>query len=156
MAQFSDIKLPIGAEALKKIIPHRYPFLLVDRVTEITDLNIKGYKNVTIGEQFFQGHFPQIAIMPGVLIIEAVAQLACIHQLVLEESKSKIGVFAGVDDARFKTPVYPGDKLELEAWFMWNRRGVGKCKGQASVDGKIAFSGELTFALIEQSSLNPL
>jgi len=156
MSKFSQVKLPIGVERIKQIIPHRFPFLLLDRITEISEDSIKGFKNVTANEAFFQGHFPEVFIMPGVLIVEAVAQLSCVHQLLIEESNTKIGVFAGIDQARFKTPVFPGDKLDLEASIIWNRRGVGRCKGQASVDGKIAFSGELTFALIEQNSLNAL
>lgn len=158
MSKFSQVNLPIGVERIKQIIPHRFPFLLLDRITEIGEDSIKGLKNVTANEAFFQGHFPEVFIMPGVLIVEAIAQLACVHQLLIEESNTntKIGVFAGIDQARFKTPVFPGDKLDLEASIMWSRRGVGRCKGQASVDGKIAFSGELAFALIEQKSLNAL
>ncbi len=153
-AQSSTITLPFGSEEIKKIIPHRYPFLLVDRITELRDDYVKGYKNVTCNEEFFQGHFPTKAIMPGVLIVEAIAQIVCVSELLKENDRDKkYGIFAGIDGARFKNPVFPGDKLELEAWILWSRRGVGKCKGQASVDGKICFTGELTFAMVDGSNL---
>ncbi len=154
MTDFSTLKLPLMTEDIKKLIPHRYPFLLIDRITEITESSIKGYKNITIGESFFQGHFPETPVMPGVLIIEALAQISCLHEMLKEEeSHTKVGLFAGIDSARFRNPAYPGDKLELEATILWTRKGIGRCKAVASVDNKICFEGELTFALVDKNSI---
>lgn len=153
MIDYASLKLPMDSEEIKKIIPHRYPFLFVDRITHLEETYVKGYKNVTVNDSFFQGHFPQKAVMPGVLIVEALAQIVCVSEILKEEDKNKIGMFAGIDQVRFKSPVLPGDKLDLEAWVLWSRRGVGKCKAQASVDGKICCVGELSFALVNQADI---
>ena len=99
---------------IREILPHRYPFLLVDRVTEVVEgKSIKGYKNVTINDQFFQGHFPEKPIMPGVLILEALAQLGAVSILSMDEFKGKIPMFAGADKVKWRKPVVPGDRLDL-------------------------------------------
>lgn len=150
---YQSIPLPVKTERIKELIPHRYPFLLVDRVTEVTEKYIKGYKNVSVNDQFFQGHFPEVAVMPGVLIIEALAQLGCIQQMFIIDQKDKIGMFAGIDKAKFKAPVFPGDKLILESTLLWTKRGVGKCSSTASVDDKLVCSCELAFALVDKDKL---
>ena len=128
-----------------KILPHRYPFLLIDKVTECEPGNkIVAYKNVTVNEPFFQGHFPQKPVMPGVLIIEAMAQATCILALESEQvSNSAIFLLVGVDKARFKRQVEPGDQLVLEMEFVKRRRDLWVFTGSAKVDGKVAASAEI-------------
>ena len=138
----------IDINKIREIIPHRYPFLLVDRVTYIEPgIKASGYKNVTSNEPFFQGHFPGNPIMPGVLIIEALAQLGCIAMLVKEEYKNMIGLFAGIDSVRFKKQVVPGDKLELYVELLKLKGPIGKFKSEAKVDGQLACEAEILFAL---------
>lgn len=135
---------------IQNIIPHRYPFLLVDRIEELEPgKKAVGIKNVTANEYFFQGHFPGNPIMPGVLIVEALAQVGCVAILALEENKGKLGVFAGIDGVRIRKQVVPGDVLRLEAEVIAMKRGIGKAKVAAYVDGKIAVEGEIMFALVE-------
>lgn len=135
---------------IQKIIPHRYPFLLVDRIEEIEEgKRAVGIKNVTINEPFFQGHFPGNPIMPGVLIIEALAQVGAVAILSMEENRGKLGVFTGIDKVRFRQQVKPGDVLRLEAELTAFKRGIGKATATAYVDGKVAASGELMFAVVE-------
>lgn len=145
----------VGADTLldinkiREIIPHRYPFLLIDRVTFLEPgLKASGYKNITANEPFFQGHFPGNPIMPGVLVIEALAQLGCLTMLVKEEYKGMIGLFAGIDNIRFKRQVVPGDKLELYVELLKLKGPIGKFKGEAKVDGVIAVEGEVLFAIV--------
>lgn len=134
-------------------LPHRYPFLLVDRVVECEPgKRILAYKNVTINEPFFIGHFPHFPVMPGVLIIEALAQAAAIlsfKTMQTQPDEKSVYYFAGIDGARFKRPVVPGDKLELEASIVYNRRGIWKYTGVARVDGQLAAEAELLCALRE-------
>ncbi len=138
----------IDINKIREIIPHRYPFLLLDRVTFIEPgLKACGYKNLTANEPFFQGHFPGNPIMPGVLIVEALAQLGCVVMLVKEEYKNMIGLFAGIDNVRFKKPIVPGDKLELYVELLKLKGPIGKFKGVAKVDEQIAVEGEVLFAL---------
>lgn len=138
----------LDAHAIKDIIPHRYPFLLVDRVTEKEEgKRVVGLKNVTINEPFFQGHFPEHPVMPGVLILEALAQVGAIAVLDMEENKGKIGFLAGVDKCRFKREVVPGDQLELEVEILRMKGPIGKGKGIAKVDGEVACTAEITFAI---------
>jgi 3-hydroxyacyl-[acyl-carrier-protein] dehydratase len=133
-------------------IPHRYPFLLVDRITELVPgESAKGYKNVTINEPFFQGHFPGKPIMPGVLIIEALAQLGAVAVLSREENKGKLALFTGIDGVRFRRQVIPGDKLELEVNVIKLRSSMGKAAVKASVDGEEAAKGEIMFAFAKPS-----
>ncbi len=133
---------------VRELLPHRYPFLLVDKVIELEPgKKIVAVKNVSINEPFFQGHFPEYPIMPGVLIVEALAQAAGIAVAVLEENKGKLGVLAGVDGMKFKNQVMPGDVLTLEAEILMSRLGVTKAKVKASVDDKVAAEGEVKFAM---------
>ena len=128
-----------------ELLPHRYPFLLVDRVIECEPGNrIVAYKNVTLNEPFFQGHFPQKPVMPGVLIIEAMAQATCLLALQSEEvSDDAIYLLVGVDKARFKRQVEPGDRLQLEMELTKHRRDLWVFSGKATVDGQVAASAEI-------------
>ena len=133
---------------IREILPHRYPFLLVDRVTEIIEgKSIKGYKNVTTNEPFFQGHYPEQPIMPGVLILEALAQVGGIVILSMEQFKGKTPLFAGADKVRWRKKVVPGDKLELSCEIIKLRGPVGIGKALATVDGKKVCEAEITFAI---------
>ena len=133
---------------IKEIIPHRYPFLLVDKVTEMEEgKRVVGFKNVTINEPFFQGHFPEYPVMPGVLILEALAQVGAIAVLDMEENKGKIGFLAGVDKCRFKRQVVPGDQLQLEVEIIRFKGAIGKGKGIATVNGEVACQAEIMFAI---------
>ncbi len=139
----------LDVNRIREIIPHRYPFLLIDRITYLEPgLKALGYKNVSTNEPFFQGHFPGNPIMPGVLIIEALAQLGCVSMLVKEEYKNMIGLFAGIDSARFKRPVVPGDKLELSVELLKLKGPIGKFKAEAKVDGQVAVEAEILFAIV--------
>ncbi|MDF2545679.1 MAG: 3-hydroxyacyl-[acyl-carrier-protein] dehydratase FabZ [Anaerosolibacter sp.] len=136
---------------IQKIIPHRYPFLLVDRIEEVeAGKRAVGIKNVTINEPFFQGHFPGNPIMPGVLIVEAMAQVGAVAMMSLEENKGKLGVFAGIDELRFKRQVVPGDTLRMEVEMIALKRNIGKAQAVAYVGEEIACKGILTFALVDQ------
>ena len=138
----------IDAKGIQEIIPHRYPFLLVDRIIELeSGARAVGIKNVTVNEPFFQGHFPGQPIMPGVLIVEALAQVGAVAILSLEANRGKLVLFAGIDGLRFRRPVLPGDTLRLEVSLTKMRGPVGKGAAKATVDGQIAAQGELTFAL---------
>ncbi len=135
---------------IMEIIPHRYPFLLVDKA-EIHEDNkgATGYKNVTINEYFFQGHFPEYPVMPGVLIIEALAQVGAIALLSQEELKGKIAFFGGINSCKFKRKVIPGDTLKLECRIIKQRGPIGIGEAIATVDGKVAAKAELMFAVGE-------
>lgn len=138
----------LTTQEIMAIIPHRYPFLLVDRILELEPgQRAVGEKLVTIGEPFFQGHFPDFPIMPGVLIVEALAQTGCVAALSVPEYRDKIAFFAGIDKVRFKRPVRPGDTLRLEIQLDKIRRGIGRATGTATVAGQLACAGELLFAL---------
>jgi 3-hydroxyacyl-[acyl-carrier-protein] dehydratase len=131
-------------------LPHRYPFLLVDRVVEVEPgKSIHAYKNITINEPFFVGHFPHHPVMPGVLIMEALAQAAGILSFKTEDKKpteKDVFYFAGIDEARFKRPVMPGDQLHLHVEIERQMRGVWKFKGEARVDGQLAAEAKLMCA----------
>ncbi|GLO67631.1 3-hydroxyacyl-ACP dehydratase FabZ [Oceanobacillus kimchii] len=138
----------MDVEQIKEIIPHRYPFLLVDKVVEIQEgEKVTALKNVSVNEPFFQGHFPEYPVMPGVLILEALAQTGAIAVLNIEENKGKIGFLAGVDKCRFKRQVKPGDQLNLQVEIIRMKGPIGKGKGIATVDGEVACEAEITFAI---------
>ena len=143
----------LTTQEIMAIIPHRYPFLLIDRVIELgSGRRAVAEKLVTIGEPFFQGHFPGYPIMPGVLIVEALAQTGSVAALSLPDYKNKLGIFAGIDGVRFKRPVVPGDTLRLEVQLEKMRRNIGRAKGIATVGGQLACEGELLFALIDRDT----
>ena len=138
----------LDIQQIKELIPHRYPFLLVDKVTEMEEgERVVGYKNVTINEPFFQGHFPDYPVMPGVLILESLAQVGAIAVLGMEQNKGKIGFLAGVDKCRFKRQVVPGDELKLEVEIIRMKGPIGKGKGRATVNGELACQAEIMFAI---------
>ena len=131
-------------------IPHRYPFLLIDRIVELhRGTSAVGIKNVSANEAFFQGHFPGNPIMPGVLIIEALAQVGAVAALSAAEHHGKLGLFAGIDGVRFRRQVRPGDQLRLEVSLDRLRHGIGKAAARASVEGQTAAEGTLTFAIVD-------
>lgn len=135
-------------EQIKDIIPHRYPFLLVDKILDVEEgKRVVGLKNVTMNEPFFQGHFPDYPVMPGVLIVEALAQVGAIAVLGMEENKGKLGFLAGIDKCRFKRQVKPGDQLKLDVEIIRMRGPIGKGKGIATVDGEVACEAEIMFAI---------
>lgn len=130
---------------LMKMIPHRYPFMLVDRITEcVPGKYVKGYKNLTINEAFFQGHFPGMPIMPGVLQIEAMAQCSAPLILMLDEYKGKLALFASMENVRFKNNVVPGDRFDMEIELLKLRGPIGKSHGVGYVDGKVAVEADMT------------
>jgi 3-hydroxyacyl-[acyl-carrier-protein] dehydratase len=142
-----DATAEIDVERIMQMIPHRYPFLMIDRVVEVVPgESATGIKNVSVNEHYFQGHFPQRPVMPGVLIIEAMAQTAAVlvvHTLG-SGAEGKLVYFMSVDSARFRRPVVPGDRLRVEVVRQRNRGNVWKFEGQAKVDGKLM--AEATFA----------
>ena len=136
----------LDVNEIKKIIPHRYPFLLVDCIEELEPgVKAVGYKNVTVNEPFFQGHFPQQPVMPGVLIIEALAQVGAVAVLSLEENKGKLAFFGGIKNAKFRKQVVPGDVLKLETEIIKCKGPMGVGEATAYVDGKVVVKAELTF-----------
>ncbi len=138
----------LDIKEIQKILPHRYPFLLIDRVLEMEEgKKCVALKNVTMNEPFFQGHFPQEPVMPGVLIIEALAQTGAVAMLSMDEFKGKIAFFGGIDKAKFRGKVVPGDTLRLEVEMIKIKRNAGIGKGIAYVDGKKVAEGELTFMI---------
>jgi 3-hydroxyacyl-[acyl-carrier-protein] dehydratase len=140
--------IAIDINKILKLLPHRYPFLLVDRVLELEPRqSITALKNVTMNEPFFQGHFPDFPVMPGVLIIEALAQTAALLTFAEVREENAIYYFAGIDGARFKRPVLPGDQLIMTAKFERERAGIYKFQVQACVDGEIAAEGNITCAV---------
>lgn len=145
--------MELNIDQIEQLLPHRYPFLLVDRIIEcIPGQSAKGIKCVTANEPFFQGHFPGFKVMPGVLIIEALAQVGAVAILTQEENRGKLALFGGIKNARFKQQVRPGDVLELECELTARRGPVGFGTATAKVNGKTACKAELTFALTDHSN----
>ncbi|MFW6264899.1 MAG: 3-hydroxyacyl-ACP dehydratase FabZ [Bacillota bacterium] len=139
----------IYVEKIQNLLPHRYPFLLVDRIEEIKEgESIIGIKNVTMNEEFFQGHYPGHPIMPGVLIVESMAQVGGYLMMIdLDDPDEKLPFFAGIDKARFRKPVVPGDQLRIKAEIIKNRGRIAKISAKAYVDGEVAAEAELMFAV---------
>ena len=139
----------LTVKEIKEILPHRYPFLMIDRVEEIVlGQSARGYKNVSANEEFFNGHFPEHPVMPGVLILEALAQLGAIAILSMEENKGKNALFGGIDKMKFKKMVLPGDKLKLEVKIIKRKGPIGVGEAVATVNEKVVAKGELTFAIV--------
>lgn len=137
----------LTSQQIQEILPHRYPFLLVDRIVELEEgKRAVGLKNVTINEEFFNGHFPQYPVMPGVLIVEALAQVSAVIMLMKEGNEGRLGLLAGIDECRFKKQVKPGDQLRLEVEITRIKGSIGKGKGLATVDGEMVCEMELVFA----------
>lgn len=144
--------LGLDIEGIQQIIPHRYPFLLVDRILELEPgVRAVGIKNVTANESFFAGHFPTYAVMPGVLIVEALAQVGATAILSVPENAGKLAFFAGIDGFRFRRPVRPGDTLTLTVELGRVRGPVGKGTARAAVDGQEVAGGQLMFAVQDSS-----
>ncbi len=140
--------MELNSNEIQKILPHRYPFLMVDKITDFEPGKwAKGIKCVSVNEMHFCGHFPELHIMPGVLIIEALAQVGAISILTEEENRGKIAFFGGIKNARFRQQVYPGDILELECELILRKGPIGIGKATAKVNGKVAVAAELSFAV---------
>jgi 3-hydroxyacyl-[acyl-carrier-protein] dehydratase len=141
----------LEVEEILTILPHRYPFLLVDRIVEIDPPHrAVGIKQVTANEPHFEGHFPSYPVMPGVLIVEAMAQVGGVAVLASPDYAGKLALFAGIDKVRFKRQVKPGDTLRIEVELAQIRRGIGIGSGTATVDGDLACRGEIMFALVDK------
>ena len=139
----------LNIKEIMKIIPQRSPFLMIDKVEEVNPgVSAIAYKNVCINEPYFEGHFPGEPIMPGVLIVEAMAQTGAVAILSLEANKGKNALFAGINSMKFKTPVLPGDVLKLEVKIIKQKANIGVGEAIAIVDGKLVAKGELTFAVV--------
>ncbi|GAU78210.1 3-hydroxyacyl-ACP dehydratase FabZ [Fusibacter sp. 3D3] len=138
----------LNSNQIQEIIPHRYPFLLVDKIVALEEgISAVGIKNVTANEYFFQGHFPQEHVMPGVLIVEALAQVGAVVLLKKAENMGKIAYFAGINNCKFRRKVIPGDTLSLEIEIIKSRANFGVGKAVAKVDGKVACEAELSFMI---------
>ncbi|HEX2914715.1 MAG TPA: 3-hydroxyacyl-ACP dehydratase FabZ [Chloroflexia bacterium] len=140
--------MELNSTQIQAIIPHRFPFLLVDKIVEVEyGKHAVGIKSVSVNEWYFQGHFPGYPVMPGVLIMEALAQVAAVALLGMEENKGRLGFYGGMDNVRFKRQVVPGDLLRLEVEITQTRGVIAKANGTATVDGQVAARGEMTFAM---------
>ncbi|HEY9302521.1 MAG TPA: 3-hydroxyacyl-ACP dehydratase FabZ [Phormidium sp.] len=151
LASSTVIKKVFSIEEIQNLLPHRYPFLLVDRIIDyVPGQKAVGIKNVTVNEPFFQGHFPGKPIMPGVLIVEAMAQVGGIVLTQLPDIERGLFMFAAIDGVRFRRPVTPGDQLVMTLELLSvKRRRFGKMRGIAQVDGQLACEGELMFSLVD-------
>jgi 3-hydroxyacyl-[acyl-carrier-protein] dehydratase len=149
-----DIALPLEAADIMRIIPHRYPFLLIDRVVELEPgKRVVAMKSVTANEPQFTGHFPGRPIMPGVLMVEALAQAGAVAVLSLPEYRGKLALFAGIDECRFRRTVLPGDTLRLEVTLEKLRGVFGRGRGVASVDGEVAVEATISFVIPRDQSI---
>jgi 3-hydroxyacyl-[acyl-carrier-protein] dehydratase len=150
----ANLTLPIEAAEIMRILPHRYPFLLVDRIIELEPgKRVVAVKNVTANEPQFTGHFPDRPIMPGVLLMEALAQAGAVAVLSLPEYAGKLALFAGIDECRFRRTVLPGDQLLLKIEVEKLRGMFGRARGVASVDGEVAAEGLISFIIPRDQSI---
>jgi len=149
------MEIVLDTRAIQELLPHRYPFLLVDRIIELVPrTRIVGIKQVTIGEQFFQGHFPGAPVMPGVLIVEALAQVGAILALrEIERREEKLVLFSGIEKARFRQPVVPGDTLTLEVTALRIGSRIQRMRGEAKVEGRVAAEAEIMSVVAERSGV---
>jgi 3-hydroxyacyl-[acyl-carrier-protein] dehydratase len=148
------VKAPLGSVEIRRLIPHRYPFLLVDRIDELEPgVRAVGVKNVSQNEPFFQGHFPGYPVMPGVLIIEALAQVGAVGALAGGEHQDKLALFAGIDGVRFRRQVVPGDVLTMEVEIDRLKGRVGRGTGRAAVGGERVCEAQLMFAFAERGEV---
>lgn len=154
VSNFSDMQTVLDSEGIKKLLPHRYPFLLVDRVIELTPREkIVGIKQVSINEPFFQGHFPGAPVMPGVLVIEALAQCGAILALrEIEDRNAKLVLFTGIREARFRRPVVPGDTLILEVTAIRVGSRVQRMRGEAKVEGQLCADAEIMSVIADRGA----
>jgi 3-hydroxyacyl-[acyl-carrier-protein] dehydratase len=146
--------MTFNIQEIMDFLPHRYPFLLIDRIIEFERLKrIVALKNVSINEPFFQGHFPGAPIMPGVLVIEAMAQAGAVLMLSeLPDRAKKLAVFTGIDEAKFRRPIVPGDQLRIEVDVLSFRTRAGKMAGRATIDGKVACEATLTCMIVPRAA----
>jgi 3-hydroxyacyl-[acyl-carrier-protein] dehydratase len=148
------VRRSLGAAEIRELIPHRYPFLLVDRIEEVEPgVRAVGVKNVSQNEPFFQGHFPDYPVMPGVLIVEALAQVGAVGVMGVEEYRDKLALFAGIDGVRFRRQVVPGDVLRMEVEIERLKGRVGRGKGRATVEGERVCEAALMFAFAERGQV---
>jgi beta-hydroxyacyl-ACP dehydratase FabZ len=151
-AAISPAATSMDIDAIRDILPHRFPFLLVDRIEEMDAERVVGIKNVTVNEPFFVGHFPDYPVMPGVLIIEAMAQVAGVLVLSqIPERKTKLVLLAGVDGAKFRRPVRPGDQLRIEMKLLKRKASMAKMSGTASVNGAVVAEAEMLCVLADRT-----
>jgi len=144
----------VDIRSIMEILPHRYPMLLIDRITELDpQKRAVGFKNVTFNEPFFVGHFPNNPVMPGVLIIEAMAQLGGTAILEPNSQTTNVPYLASVDKVKFRRPVVPGDKLVMEVNVLWVRRNIGRLSAEARVDDQTVCTGELAFSIVSDTRL---
>jgi 3-hydroxyacyl-[acyl-carrier-protein] dehydratase len=150
MESFNLLGQSVDINTIMKILPHRYPFLLVDRLVEVTEKRIVGIKNVTINEPFFQGHFPGHPIMPGVLILEAMAQVGGVGTLSLKANENKLAYFLAIDNAKFRKPVVPGDTLRIEVDLLRSRLNIISTHAVAKVGDVVTTEADMMFAIVDK------
>jgi len=142
--------ISLDINAIRRILPHRYPFLLVDRIISLKENKVVGIKNFTIDEPFFEGHFPQHPVVPGAIIVEAMAQIAGVYLLYKSENRGKLAYFGGINKAKFRKPVFPGDQLVTKIEILNLRKTTGKVRAEGRVDGKIVAEAEFVFSLVKR------